>query len=150
MSGAVVLGVGIISFFFLLFGSIIDRNEHGMMRNFLFILGFMMLIMIAPSLILEQNVCSVVVGNESTSYVYGDNLTSNWAVNSGGAPVSAIVYLVSTNSTYEYTTFCYEQKNGGDALHKAMMIIYIIFIIYISLNYLKEFYLMIKKALRKI
>lgn len=155
MSLAVVIGVAVVVGTFLLFASMIDRQKHIHLRNFLLIIAFPFLFLIPASLVLEQTNCDLVLTNTSEYYRYGDNFTNStgdptYHWDYGEPPIfnpsQDTAYIFHRYKRFTYDEQCYTTSNGSTALFKGFAIVLGIFVIYIFLMFAGD----ILKALRDV
>jgi hypothetical protein len=141
MGLSVVVGVGVIAFFFLAFAGLVDREKHKHIRNFLLIISFPLLMIIPGSLSLEQTVCELKLNTTYETYQYGNNFTGyHWDYDTGTAPdgPQTDAYLFHKNITNYYGQYCYTVSNGSRALFTSYALMLLVFVVYVFLLFFKE------------
>jgi len=153
VSLAVIVGVGILVFLLMYFTSIIDREKHKHIRTFFLMISLPLLFLIPASLILDQEVCEIVLSNDSEIFVYGNYFDDyHWDGYNITAPsqTDKEAFLFHTDKTYSYETFCYEKRNGSAAFFKAFAIILVVFMIYIGFIFFADIIGWLKKIMKKV
>lgn len=129
---AAIVGVAVISGLFLWIAFKLDE-EHGLLR-FAFILFALGLTFLVPaSVVHSEEVCQPVLNYTRDTYEYGNNFTGyHWDYDTGTAPDGPQLdaYLFHRNTTYDYTTYCYNVTGVGSSFVRAVKYPYWLFIAY--------------------
>lgn len=140
----VVIGVGVTIALIMLFTAMVDREKHAVIRNFLLVISIPFLFVIPSSLVLDQEICEVVLNDTATYYRYGSNFSypngsSTYHWDYGDPPTflpnEDVAYLFHTYDAYTYTTYCYEQPNGSRAFLLGFTTVIIVFMLYIGFRF---------------
>jgi len=149
----VTIGVGIVVFLLMFFSSIIDKEKHKHIRTFFLMICLPLLFLIPASLVLESNVCEVVVVNESTYYVYGDNFTDyHWDYTFSPTPQNPLdaAYLFHEEKSFVYDTYCYDKADGSRTFIIVFSIILVVFMIYITIMLFSDIIALLKDLIKKV
>ena len=139
-----IVAGGLIAFLMIYFGSQVDKKEHFAMQLLAYSFAMILLIIVAKGAVDATEKCELVENVTQEVFVYGNNYSGYHMDYEGGNSSLNDLNLFHKNTTYTYSTVCYEvtPSTSSVALYRFVLGFFVLYIAYLIIY---TFYWIIKR-----
>lgn len=128
MSLELIVAAGIIAVLFVYVAKSLDK-EFLVLQLFFFAIALLLCVVITKGVYDSKETCIDVLNNTQEVYVYGKNYTGyHWDYESPTSPPYTEVNLFHKNTTYTYSTYCYDNTTSTTSRTVYKLVSWVVYI----------------------